>query len=172
MTVQGVQVGAGRQNLRELELLVGVEVAGAAADPAGDVPDLGRGGDGGRRGHPAQGCQVGVDGAVAAAEAQRGDLPVQLLDVWIENRDNMNTATNRDSRWLFPGAGRPADAPRLARRRLQRSRHPTVTDQASAIRQHVLEMPAPVVADALGYHQVTTAKLAAQTGGTWSRYAA
>ena len=33
-------------------------------------------------------------------------------------------------------------------------------------------MPAPVVADALGYHQVTTAKLAAQTGGTWSRYAA
>jgi hypothetical protein len=33
-------------------------------------------------------------------------------------------------------------------------------------------MPAPVVADALGYHQVTTAKLAAQTGATWSRYAA
>lgn len=27
-------------------------------------------------------------------------------------------------------------------------------------------------ADALGYHQVTTAKLAAQAGGTWSRYAA
>lgn len=33
-------------------------------------------------------------------------------------------------------------------------------------------MPAPVVADALGYHQVTTAKLASQTGATWSRYAA
>ncbi|MGW2378146.1 hypothetical protein [Kitasatospora sp. NPDC001683] len=33
-------------------------------------------------------------------------------------------------------------------------------------------MPAPVVADALGYHQVTTAKLAAQAGATWSRYAA
>lgn len=49
---------------------------------------------------------------------------------------------------------------------------PTVAGRASAIRQHVLEMPAPVVADALGYHQVTTAKLAAQTGGTWSRYAA
>ena len=31
-------------------------------------------------------------------------------------------------------------------------------------RQHALEMPAPVVADALGYHQVTTAKLAAQAG--------
>lgn len=47
---------------------------------------------------------------------------------------------------------------------------PTTAGRASAIRQHVLEMPAPVVA--LGYHQVTTAKLAAQTGGTWSRYAA
>ncbi|MFE3495771.1 hypothetical protein [Streptomyces sp. NPDC059175] len=48
---------------------------------------------------------------------------------------------------------------------------PTITGRVSAIRQHVLEMPAPVVADALGYHQVTTAKLAAQAGGTWSRYA-
>ncbi len=35
----------------------------------------------------------------------------------------------------------------------------------------VLEMPAPVVADALGYHHVTTAKLAAQAGATWSWYA-
>ena len=41
---------------------------------------------------------------------------------------------------------------------------PTTAGRASAIRQHVLEMPAPVVADALGYHQVTTAKLAAQAG--------
>lgn len=41
---------------------------------------------------------------------------------------------------------------------------PTVAGRASAIRQHVLEMPAPVVADAPGYHQVTTAKLAAQAG--------
>jgi hypothetical protein len=32
-------------------------------------------------------------------------------------------------------------------------------------------MPAPIVADALGYHQITTAKLAAQAGTTWSRYA-
>ena len=48
---------------------------------------------------------------------------------------------------------------------------PTVVGRASAIRQHVLEMPAPVVAGALGYHQVTTAKLAARAGGTWSRYA-
>ena len=43
--------------------------------------------------------------------------------------------------------------------------------RACAIRRHVLDMPAPIVAEALGYHHVTTAKLAAQAGGTWSRYA-
>jgi len=48
---------------------------------------------------------------------------------------------------------------------------PTTASRASAIRQHVLEMPAPIVAEALGYHHVTTAKLAAQAGSTWSRYA-
>ncbi|MQT04745.1 hypothetical protein FF041_32720 [Streptomyces jumonjinensis] len=36
--------------------------------------------------------------------------------------------------------------------------------RAAAIRRHVLEMPAPVVAGAFGYHQVTTAKPAAQAG--------
>jgi hypothetical protein len=41
----------------------------------------------------------------------------------------------------------------------------------SAIRQHVLETPAPVVADALSYSQGITARLAAQAGGTLSRYA-
>jgi hypothetical protein len=48
---------------------------------------------------------------------------------------------------------------------------PTAAGRCAAIRQHVLEMPAPVVADALGYHPATTAKLAAQAGATWSRYA-
>ncbi|MFJ5034569.1 hypothetical protein ACIQB5_42475 [Streptomyces sp. NPDC088560] len=95
-----------------------------------------------------------------------------LLFRWIDNRDNMNTATNRDSRWLFPGrrAGQPMHSDALAAL-VNSLGVPTVADRASAIREHVLEMPAPVVADALGYHQVTTAKLAAQVGGTWSRYA-
>ncbi|WP_306211665.1 site-specific integrase [Actinoplanes sp. RD1] len=57
------------------------------------------------------------------------------------------TATNRDSRWLFPGR------------------------RTAAIRQHVLDLPAPIVATALGYHQVTTARLAAEAGTTWSTYA-
>jgi hypothetical protein len=49
---------------------------------------------------------------------------------------------------------------------------PTVAGRSAAIRQHVLEMPAPVVAEALGYHRVTTVKPASEAGGTWSRYAA
>ena len=32
--------------------------------------------------------------------------------------------------------------------------------------------PAPVVADALGFHQHTTARHVAIAGGTWNRYAA
>jgi hypothetical protein len=56
--------------------------------------------------------------------------------------------------------------------RLRLGEPPTsVPGRTSAIRQHVLELPAPVVADALGYHPVTTAKLAAQAGSTFSRYA-
>jgi hypothetical protein len=36
----------------------------------------------------------------------------------------------------------------------------------------VVEVPAPVVADALGFHQHTTARHVAIVGGTWNRYAA
>ncbi|MFD7405681.1 hypothetical protein ACFV7R_24060 [Streptomyces sp. NPDC059866] len=44
-------------------------------------------------------------------------------------------------------------------------------DGNPAIRQQLLEMPAPVVADALGYHDKTTTRLRTEAGGTWSRYA-
>jgi len=49
---------------------------------------------------------------------------------------------------------------------------PTPDARAAAIRQHALELPAPIVATALGYHQVTTARLAAEAGTTWANYAA
>lgn len=44
-----------------------------------------------------------------------------------------------------------------------------VAARTSAMRQHIQQMPAPVVADALGYHHVTT-KLASEAATTWSRY--
>lgn len=39
---------------------------------------------------------------------------------------------------------------------------PTTAGRTAAIRQHVLEMAAPVVAEARSYHRVTTAKLASE----------
>jgi hypothetical protein len=100
-----------------------------------------------------------------------GPLAELLLD-WTAHRSNMNTATNHGSRWLFPGrrAGQPMTPEALAAL-VNDLGIPTAAGRAAAIRQHVLEMPAPVVADALGYHQATTARLAAQAGGTWSHYA-
>lgn len=96
----------------------------------------------------------------------------ELLLEWTTHRSNMNTATNHGSRWLFPGrrAGQPMTPNALAAL-VHDLGIPTTAARAAAIRQHVLEMPAPVVADALGYRQATTARLAAQTGGLWSRYA-
>jgi len=84
----------------------------------------------------------------------------------------MRTATNRNSPWLFPGrrAGQPMRPDYLAAL-IRDLGIPTAAGRASAIRQHVLEMPTPVVADALSYHPGTTAKLAAQAAGTFSRYA-
>jgi len=95
-----------------------------------------------------------------------------LLLEWIGSRDNMNTATNRNSPWLFPGrrAGQPMNSDTLAML-VNDIGIPAAAGRTSAIRQHVLEMPAPVVADALSYHPNTTARLAAQGAGTYSRYA-
>lgn len=92
-----------------------------------------------------------------------------LLLAYIADRANMNTATNHASCWLFPGcrAGRPA-RPDHPSARLGETGVPV----AAAIRQQLLGLPAPVVADALGYHHKTSSHLLGESGGTWSRYAA
>ena len=94
-----------------------------------------------------------------------------LLD-YAADRANMRTATNPGSTWLFPGrrASQPLRPEHLAAL-VHELGVPTVAGRGAAIRQHVLDMPAPIVADALGYHHVTTTRLAAQAGTTWSRYA-
>lgn len=96
----------------------------------------------------------------------------KLLLTWVNSRGNMNTATNHAARWLFPGrqASQPIHPFALAEL-INELGVPTTAGRAAAIRQQVLEMPAPVVADALGYHHVTTTRLASEAGGTWSRYA-
>jgi hypothetical protein len=94
-----------------------------------------------------------------------------LLD-YADHRSNMRTATNPGSTWLFPGrrANQPLRPEYLAILVCELG-VPTVAGRGATIRQHVLDMPASIVADALSYHHVTTTKLAAQAGAVWSRYA-
>ncbi|MEV1174240.1 hypothetical protein [Nonomuraea sp. NPDC049784] len=48
---------------------------------------------------------------------------------------------------------------------------PALPARGAALRQHIQDSPAPIIADALGFHPVTTAKLATETGTTYNRYA-
>ena len=80
---------------------------------------------------------------------------------------------NHASTWLFPGrhAGQPA-AYRAMLTQLRDLGLPMRTARISALRQLVLQVPAPVIADALGFHHTTTTRQHANAGATWSRYAA
>ena len=49
---------------------------------------------------------------------------------------------------------------------------PMRTARISALRQLVLQVPAPVIADALGFHHTTTTRQHANAGATWSHYVA
>jgi hypothetical protein len=79
---------------------------------------------------------------------------------------------NHGSDWLFPGrhAGQPADYRSIAAQ-LRDLDLPLRTARISALRQLVLQVPAPVIADALGFHHTTTTRQHVNAGATWSRYA-
>ncbi len=57
-------------------------------------------------------------------------------------------------------------------RHLRKLGLPMRTGRAAALRDLVLQVPAPVIATALGFHRTTTQRQRAAAGGTWSRYAA
>ena len=96
-----------------------------------------------------------------------------LLLRHIDQRLNLTTATNPDARWLFPGrrGGQPL-TPEALENRLRQHRIPSLRGRTAAIRHLVLQAPAPVIATMLGYHPDHTARLVAEAGGTWTRYAA
>ena len=77
----------------------------------------------------------------------------------------------RDARWLFPGrrAGQPLTVDTIAAL-IRDLGVPTVPGRLAALRQLVLQAPAPVVAQALGFHHDTTQRHHAAVGGTWNRY--
>ena len=87
-----------------------------------------------------------------------------LLSQLTSNRANMNTAANPAARWLFPG-GRPGQ-PLTPGALLPSLRHlgiPATQARTAAFRELVLQAPAPVIAQALGYSQGAAHKhLAAQ----------
>ena len=75
--------------------------------------------------------------------------------------------------WLFPG--RDVAQPRSytgVYNDLRDAGLPMRNARTSALRDLVLQAPAPVVADALGFHQSTTTRQFTAAGGRWSRYAA
>ncbi|MBT2235780.1 site-specific integrase [Nonomuraea sp. NEAU-A123] len=86
-------------------------------------------------------------------------------------RANMNTATNADARWLFPGGrvGQPLTSNALLPQLRALGIQATQT-RTAAFRQLVLQAPAPVVADALGFRPSTATKHVTVAGGTWNRY--
>jgi hypothetical protein len=95
-----------------------------------------------------------------------------LLLTHLDHRLNLTTATNPGASWLFPGrrGGQPMTTDTLERR-LRRHGIPALAGRTAALRQLVLQTPAPVVARMLGYTHQQTTQLAAETGSTWSRYA-
>ena len=94
-----------------------------------------------------------------------------LLLELLNARANMNTASNPDSRWLFPGgrAEQPL-TPGALRQRFQALGLPTIPARTAALSQLVLQAPAPVIAAALGYQDGTAEQHRLAGGGTWSRY--
>lgn len=82
-------------------------------------------------------------------------------------------ATAPPTGWLIPGlfAPRPAHHTVL-QRQLKDLGVPIQQARVATLRQLVLQAPAPVIAEALGFHQTTTTRQHTHAGGTWNRYTA
>ena len=95
-----------------------------------------------------------------------------LMRAYMQSRQHLPYASSRSSQWLFPGRqpGQPMN-PVSLQVHLREIGVPPQRGRTSAIRQLVLQAPAPVIAKALGYHDKTATRLVTEAGGTWSRYA-
>ncbi|MFB7224862.1 hypothetical protein [Streptomyces sp. NPDC056227] len=94
-----------------------------------------------------------------------------LLD-YLQALPASTPAINQDSPWLFPGrrASQPMN-PGTLRDALRKLGVPAEKGRTSAIRQLVLQAPAPVIAQALGYHDKSTTRIATDAGAPWKNYA-
>lgn len=98
-----------------------------------------------------------------------GRLVVQLAAA----RRNMTTAGHPDSRWLFPGQapGQHLRSRQLSARLASVGLH-TSTDRQAALTALTADVPAPVLAQALGFHARTVIQRAGELGIDWAGYAA
>lgn len=96
----------------------------------------------------------------------------ELLRTYLTARPNLTGAANPGSTLLFPGrrAGQPLH-PTSLRMRLYAAGIPNITGRTAALRQLLLEAPAPVVAGMLGYDSYTAETIASEAGNTWKTYA-
>jgi hypothetical protein len=96
-----------------------------------------------------------------------------LLREHLSNRNNMTTAANPASPWLFPGQ---LASEHRSYRQLVRVLHqlgiPARASRLGAWRQMVREAPPAVLADALGVSPGTAMRHAFFSGADWSAYAA
>ncbi|MBT2453043.1 hypothetical protein J7F03_39685 [Streptomyces sp. ISL-43] len=96
----------------------------------------------------------------------------ELMRAYVHSRQHLPYASSRSARWLFPGhqPGQPMN-PASLQAHPREIGVPPRRGRTSAIRQLVLQAPAPVIAKALGYDGKTATRLVTEAGGTWSRYA-
>jgi hypothetical protein len=106
------------------------------------------------------------------SRVDQGDIVMLFRHREPLERPITKTATDPDARWLFPGrrAGQPMTPEALAPR-LRHLGFPTRQVRTAAIRQLVLQAPAPVIARMLGYNDDHTTRIAEAAGGTWRHYA-
>lgn len=88
-------------------------------------------------------------------------------------RRNMTSAGHRDSPWLFPGQapGQHLQSKQLSARLIRLGVRNSATRQA-ALTALAGEVPAPVLAEALGFHPRTVIQRTGELGIDWAGYAA
>lgn len=94
-----------------------------------------------------------------------------LLAKHLASRPNMRTGSSAGSEWLFPGyrPGRHIH-PNTLMERLRELGIDLLGARNASLRALVKEVPAPLVAEMLGYSYQVTQKHAAATAEPWSRY--
>jgi hypothetical protein len=102
-------------------------------------------------------------------------VPDPLTDILrhlVAGMPGATSTTQPAGRWLFPGTrpGQPTH-PRHLLDLVRGLGIPAQATRVAALRQLVLQAPAPVIADALGYHTKHVAKVWTEAGGTWKTYA-